>query len=719
MKLVNQAANALANLLLLLLAVYSLIYLGIHAFALDYHLNLIPAALTLCCLLAWVFFTFRRSRLLLAAVLAGASALSLWNRGGDFWNQAAESVEAVISQAASCYARAYEWADFDLAPLNGDSTPCLLLLGGLLALFFGWALISMERHPLWALGGSALLFAPAAAVHGYPKFLPMAGLLAFWALLLLSAALRRQREPGAGLLTLGLTPLVGLLLALGLNVLQPADYQPNPHLHAFADRAAELWEETVSSVYSNQEAQSPEQTPQETASTALPPETRPEAPSWRADQAAEDRRGQGTSIDLTELGPLRQSSLAIMRVNSDLPGTTYLRGISMGDYTGSTWEPAEPRINQWTCTAGNAALEAGGQMGHMQVHMLTYSAISYLPYYYVCEPGLRLNDVSVRLTDEDREERDFVFYDGPLSALPPRTGNPDFSETAYEEHVREAYTQLPDSTRSALLQLAEEAGLTSGGADLIEQVAAYIQNAAVYETEMEPFPEEADFAVYFLTEAREGYCVHFATAATALYRALGIPARLVSGFVFEAKAGEWVNVTGRNAHAWVEVYLERVGWVPVEVTGIVGGEPLVEDREDETQKPAETPEPEMEKTAPPAWIEPVLKALSMALGLMAAVGLIVLRRRLTLAWRTRRFGASDPGRAAVRLRQYARRLERRGVPFPETLEELAQRACFGNRPVTEAELAPCRAQVEAGVQAILQTAPGWKRLWLRYGPCLA
>ena len=52
-----------------------------------------------------------------------------------------------------------------------------------------------------------------------------------------------------------------------------------------------------------------------------------------------------------------------------------------------------------------------------------------------------------------------------------------------------------------------------------------------------------------------------------MYRALGIPARVADGYLLSAKAGEFVPVAGVNAHAWVEVYQDGLGWLPVEVTG--------------------------------------------------------------------------------------------------------------------------------------------------------
>ena len=103
---------------------------------------------------------------------------------------------------------------------------------------------------------------------------------------------------------------------------------------------------------------------------------------------------------------------------------------------------------------------------------------------------------------------------------------------------------------------------------MIAAVASYIRGAAKYNLRYDRrLDAEADVAVSFLESYREGICQHYATAATAMYRALGIPARYVTGFVGDVQAGKTVSVTTKQAHAWVEVYLDGMGWVQVEVTG--------------------------------------------------------------------------------------------------------------------------------------------------------
>jgi transglutaminase-like putative cysteine protease len=80
----------------------------------------------------------------------------------------------------------------------------------------------------------------------------------------------------------------------------------------------------------------------------------------------------------------------------------------------------------------------------------------------------------------------------------------------------------------------------------------------------------------FLFERRQGFCGHYASAFTALMRAAGVPARVVSGYV----GGQWVQPLGSrgyldlrqsDAHAWSEVWLEGEGWRRVDPSTWVAG----------------------------------------------------------------------------------------------------------------------------------------------------
>ncbi|MFZ5354446.1 MAG: transglutaminase domain-containing protein, partial [Bacillota bacterium] len=66
---------------------------------------------------------------------------------------------------------------------------------------------------------------------------------------------------------------------------------------------------------------------------------------------------------------------------------------------------------------------------------------------------------------------------------------------------------------------------------------------------------------------KKGVCDEYASLFTALCRAAGIPARVVSGYWIDEsiKSGEWMNISGKR-HAWSEFFVEGVGWVPAEPT---------------------------------------------------------------------------------------------------------------------------------------------------------
>lgn len=74
-----------------------------------------------------------------------------------------------------------------------------------------------------------------------------------------------------------------------------------------------------------------------------------------------------------------------------------------------------------------------------------------------------------------------------------------------------------------------------------------------------------DACAWFLLREKKGYCTYFATAMTLLCRISGIPARYVTGYVACPQNGQ-ATVTGADAHAWTEIYLNGFGWLTVDAT---------------------------------------------------------------------------------------------------------------------------------------------------------
>ena len=142
--------------------------------------------------------------------------------------------------------------------------------------------------------------------------------------------------------------------------------------------------------------------------------------------------------------------------------------------------------------------------------------------------------------------------------------------------------------------------------EVIDFVVSSVQEGHRYSMDLEPVPEGTDFAEYFFFDQKSGYCIHFATTATLMFRMLGIPARYVTGYVVPAadfSAGDdgyTAQVPDTQAHAWVEIYQNGIGWIPLEVTPGYG-----DSLETDAQLPAAsgqppTPQPTREVTPTPA-----------------------------------------------------------------------------------------------------------------------
>ena len=76
-----------------------------------------------------------------------------------------------------------------------------------------------------------------------------------------------------------------------------------------------------------------------------------------------------------------------------------------------------------------------------------------------------------------------------------------------------------------------------------------------------------DPAAAFLFGSRIGYCVHVSHAMAYLTRAMGLPSRVAVGYAYPGEnrhRGSAILLRSGDAHAWAEVFLRDVGWVPVD-----------------------------------------------------------------------------------------------------------------------------------------------------------
>ncbi len=224
----------------------------------------------------------------------------------------------------------------------------------------------------------------------------------------------------------------------------------------------------------------------------------------------------------------------------------------------------------------------------------------------------------------------------------------DRLERMYAAFARAHYTELPQEF-SRLQDACSDAEIDKSDIDeIVTYVQTYLRDNYRYDRTFPDIPEGEDVTLYFLYESKSGCSPHFASAATMMFRAFGIPARYVVGYaasksLFSAQPdGSYQAVLqSDDAHAWVEIYISGVGWMPIETTpgalGMVQDTPLSGD--DITPGPSETvqplqptdaPEPTAETQTPEQsrtpWVLVVVLVVTAA-GAVAAVLLLRRRRR--------------------------------------------------------------------------------------------
>ena len=161
----------------------------------------------------------------------------------------------------------------------------------------------------------------------------------------------------------------------------------------------------------------------------------------------------------------------------------------------------------------------------------------------------------------------------------------------YKEYVYQNYMDVNTPIKDQLVEQWGSYDIETGQDryELAVAIAEYLDENYEYTLSPGKTPSDKDFVEYFLNESKKGYCTYFATAAVMMFRSAGVPARYVEGYMFSTDDGKTakgdkgvefygnVNVTlddyvevevlDSDAHAWVEYYVDGIGWIDFEVTG--------------------------------------------------------------------------------------------------------------------------------------------------------
>ena len=285
-----------------------------------------------------------------------------------------------------------------------------------------------------------------------------------------------------------------------------------------------------------------------------------------------------------------------LTMNKVPANSVYLRGTHWGNYKNSTWEP-ETEL-------GNICRQQGYNEQMVADRVLTVpvtasfctedNLVEYTIRYpkevpaVPCYPyGLWSKGENIPMPAVSQE-----VYISQGVATNASVREDEAFYAWYNDYAKEYYLQVDDGLAeikrlarvykadirfqqalNAITYRSENTGeLNLARWKLAELIAEELQADSNYSLKPGDIMLGEDPVEGFLKNGKEGYCVHFASAGVLLLRELQVPARYVTGYLAKCSGmesrgqGYGVSVLDADAHAWLEIYLEDYGWIPVEMT---------------------------------------------------------------------------------------------------------------------------------------------------------
>ena len=312
---------------------------------------------------------------------------------------------------------------------------------------------------------------------------------------------------------------------------------------------------------------------------------------WRYEKA-EEILPEG---DLPEPVVKAESTDTILSVTADTAQTLYLRGFVGDTYENEVWSALDAQtaaeekdLFYWLHQSGfypqsqlatAARLMGNYQSGSVSVQNLAgCSLYRYEPCTVLPErAGLTKNKIqpSTLETNGLRGERGYSYetVSDAQTILPELL---DFlqndtsdgvrsylqMESAYREFVYSYALTVPAEFRAQLGAVLDRCCESYGPADSLTKEQAQTAALAFLES---CFDGSGDIALP-LADTADGTTYQYATVAALALRYYGIPARYVEGYTVKTAENEPVNVDASAAGAWVEVYQDGIGWLPLALT---------------------------------------------------------------------------------------------------------------------------------------------------------
>jgi transglutaminase-like putative cysteine protease len=285
--------------------------------------------------------------------------------------------------------------------------------------------------------------------------------------------------------------------------------------------------------------------------------------------------GFSEEVALGEVGRILTRKDRVMRVRIEaptgvVPPTPYWRGLALDLFDGRTWRLSLARtelVHTRPVSLNSDRLPRGtNAVQHYTLEPIDARVLFVLPSVLEIESSQNTvlrNFTGSYQTGDKQGRMDYTIF-SRIDEPAPDALKADRS--VMPERLARIYLQLPELP-PRVRALAER--VTAGAPDNYEKVRAleaYLR--ANYTYTLEPQSGGETPLEDFLFRTRAGHCEYFASALVVLTRSVGIPARMVNGFLGGElnPVGGYYIVRQKDAHSWVEVWFGRQGWVRFDPT---------------------------------------------------------------------------------------------------------------------------------------------------------
>ncbi len=297
--------------------------------------------------------------------------------------------------------------------------------------------------------------------------------------------------------------------------------------------------------------------------------------------------GSGGSLQLTTVNPfillhrnlVEQTHTPLVYAETKAPSTSYLRTTVLDTFTSDEWRPSPRNLPAANKADGDfpsppgLSPTVGGTDDAWRIRLAPGFATTWLPLPY----PVRKVEVPGNWRYDSRTLDVAYAGDGPPPGLRYRVTafTPVITAAALDgsvkapERVRKPMTQVPSSLPEVVRTRAEE--VTSNARSNFAKAVAlqdWFREGGGFRYSLEQRSGSGmDLLAHFVTDDRVGYCEQYAAAMAAMGRVLGIPSRVVVGFLDGTPQpdGE-ILYTSDDRHAWPEMYFGGIGWVRFEPT---------------------------------------------------------------------------------------------------------------------------------------------------------